>query len=123
MKVSPSKILILGYASAVTLATTVAFGDMYIPSAPTSIGNFNQLLGTVVSFATGFVGVIAVLFLIINGFNYITAGGNAKKVAAATEGVKNALIGVVIVVVAVLIVNYIMRDFLKVNLKTTTEAT
>jgi|GEM_PF-2037834 len=106
-------------------ATNVALAQssIFIPSAPTSMTSFNQVLQRVVTFAAGFVGVIAVLYLIMSGFNYIMAGGNAKKVQAATQGIQNAIIGIVIVVIAVLLVNYVLYNLLDVNATSTTNPT
>ena len=54
-----------------------------------------------------FVGVIAVLYMMMSGFKYVTAGGDAKKAGEAKEGITHALIGIAITLVAYLLVDQV----------------
>ncbi len=45
-------------------------------------------------------GIIALMFLVIGGVRYITAGGNPDAVAAAKTTILNAVIGVVVIFIA-----------------------
>ncbi len=53
------------------------------------------------------VGYASVIFLIIGGFRYMTATGDASKMTAAKGTVANAIIGLVIALASVAIVNTI----------------
>jgi len=56
-----------------------------------------------------------VLYLIMSGFQYILAGGDQKKAAAARSAIQNTLIGVVIVVIAYIMVKFVLINFLSVK--------
>ena len=54
------------------------------------------------------VGVLAVLYLVYGGVLYITAGGDAEKANKGRTAITNAIIGIVIVVLALVIYNFAM---------------
>ena len=60
-------------------------------------------------------GIIAVIFLIIGGFRYITAGGNEESSEAARKTLTNAIIGLVIIILAFVIVNVISNALVSSN--------
>lgn len=66
-----------------------------------------QIFRTIINWALGIAFGIAVIFLIIGGFRYITAGGNEESVAKGKSSVINALIGIVIIVLSYVIVNVV----------------
>ncbi len=53
------------------------------------------------------VGIVAVLFLIIGGFRYITSAGNDESVESAKKTIQNAIIGLIVVILAYVIVTVI----------------
>lgn len=78
-------------------------------SAPLTLEEFvvkvlNWLIGASV--------ILCVVMLIISGFLYMTSGGNEDKVGKATKTLVNAIIGLVISFVAVMLVNFILKKFL-----------
>jgi hypothetical protein len=52
-------------------------------------------------------GAIAVIYLIYGGVLYITAGGDAEKATKGRTAVINAVIGVVIILLALVIVSWV----------------
>lgn len=54
------------------------------------------------------IGVIAVVMIIIAGFNFITSGGDAAKVTAARNTILYAIVGLVIVALAEVIVHFVL---------------
>jgi len=62
----------------------------------------------ILNFVIGAVALVAVVMLIWNGVQYITAGGDEGKVEKATKGITNAVIGLVICFVAELIVQFVI---------------
>ena len=66
-----------------------------------------QIFRTIINWALGIAFGIAVIFLIIGGFRYITAGGNEESVQKGKSSVINALIGIVIIVLSYVIVNVV----------------
>lgn len=52
-------------------------------------------------------GAIAVIYLIYGGILYITAGGDAEKATKGRTALINAIIGIIIILLALVIVVYI----------------
>lgn len=69
--------------------------------------NVNALIKTVINWALGITFAIAVLFLIIGGFWYITAGGNEEQADKGKKTIVNALIGVIVIILSYVIVNVV----------------
>lgn len=56
-------------------------------------------------------GIIAVVMIIINGFQYMTSGGSADKVGNAKKGLMQSIIGLAITLLAATIINFIVGLF------------
>lgn len=69
--------------------------------------NVTQLFRTIINWALGIAFGVAVIFLIVGGFRYVTAGGNEESVEKGKGSVINALIGIVIIVLSYVIVNVV----------------
>ncbi len=61
----------------------------------------------IINIALAVAGLIAVLFLIIGGFRYITAAGNEETAEQAKKIILNAIIGIVVIILAFVIVRVI----------------
>jgi len=78
---------------------------------PDPVGNVNSrsdviaLIAKVIEWALYLSGAVAVVFVIIGGYRYLTAGGNEETATKARKAVVNALIGLVIIILAYVIVN------------------
>lgn len=51
--------------------------------------------------------VIGVIFIIVGGIRYVTAGGNAEQAAAATKTIAFAAVGIAIILVAFILVRLV----------------
>jgi hypothetical protein len=69
--------------------------------------NVNSLIRTVINWLLGIAFAVAVLFLIIGGFQYITSAGNEEAAEKGKGTAVNALIGIVIVILSYVIVNVV----------------
>ncbi len=67
-------------------------------SSDVSETTFSSTLGTIVSVALGFLGVIFIILIIWAGYNWMTAGGNEEKVSKARHTIVRAIIGLIIIV-------------------------
>lgn len=76
------------------------------PVLPNSLGNGGNDAGppAIGSLVSGFIGaffifafIIAIFYLLLGGFNWITSGGDKAKLQAARDEITNALIGLVVV--------------------------
>ena len=68
-------------------------------------------LNTVIALA----GVVCVVMMIVAGYSYITAAGDENKVKKASQTLTWAIVGLVVCFVAIVLVNFIMNDVLKVK--------
>jgi hypothetical protein len=67
----------------------------------TNIGLSNRdpraIAADVINILLGFLGIIAVIIILIGGFKWMTAGGNEDKVAEAKKLISAGVIGLVII--------------------------
>lgn len=66
-----------------------------------------EIILRVIQILLAIAGLVAVIFLIVGGFRYITAGGNEETAEAAKKTITNAIIGIVIIILAFVIVRVI----------------
>ena len=81
-------------------------GRFINPSSRSSEGIFSSLVANLTGWILAIVGLVAFFYLIVSGFNYITAGGDAAKAGLARTGIINAIIGVIVVLLAYVIVRF-----------------
>ena len=106
----------------VLLAVVIMFAPVYFASAQlgrnfqcdsstglncTAGTSVNQLIRTVINWMLGVAFGIAVLFLIIGGFWYITSAGNEETAEKGKGTAVNAIIGIVIIILSYVIVNVV----------------
>jgi hypothetical protein len=65
------------------------------------------LLGNLLFWLLGLVGLVAVIFVIYGGAKFILSGGDPKQVEGARKTITYALIGLAVVIMAAVIVNLI----------------
>lgn len=68
-------------------------------------GSFQDILITALRTIISLSGLIAILFIIIGGFYYITAGGNEKQTEVGKNYILNSIIGLVIIIMAYVILS------------------
>jgi type IV secretory pathway VirB2 component (pilin) len=81
--------------------------DISIINNFTNFESLDAFIINLVNLAVSFSVLIAVVALIIAGFKYILAMGDEEKVEDATRSLVFALIGLVIVFIAPLVVEYL----------------
>lgn len=79
----------------------------------TTAGQLPVIIGSIISTLLSFVGVLLLCYLIYAGFLWMTAGGDKTKVSTATTTIRNAIIGLVIIMAA-----YAIADFVLTTLTT-----
>lgn len=77
-------------------------------NADANTQGFNDLLRSAVNIISAIVGVVAVIMIIVGGFKYITSGGDSQKISSAKSTLIYAIIGLVIVALAQLIVQFVI---------------
>lgn len=73
-------------------------------SNPTTI---SELLRQLINWALYISAALSVIFIIIGGYNYITAGGNTEQAKKGRTSLVNALIGLVMIVLSYTIVQVV----------------
>lgn len=98
----------LNTADAIQCGTNTAAG---VPQGTTADAgkNIDTTVQNVINILSIAVGIAAVIMLIIGGFRYITSSGNQETVKAAKNTITYALIGLVIVALAQVIVNFVLN--------------
>jgi hypothetical protein len=77
---------------------------------PVSFSGLDGLLMYLIQFAISASIIIAVVALIVAGFKYILAMGDEDKIKSATRSLVFALIGLVVVFIAPLVVQFVMSN-------------
>jgi len=80
-------------------------------------GGFVHYIQMVYKFLIWTVGIAALLMLTIGGFMYMTSAGNQAHAETAKKIIKDALLGLVIVLFTWVLLNLINPDLVKINLK------
>ena len=99
-------------SSSIQLAQATGW-QSYIPTGSFASGNFETLVQRVINILLALAGAVAVIYVIIGGYQYTTASGNAEQAAAARSTILNALIGLLVIFAAFAIVNFVVIRFLR----------
>ncbi len=82
-------------------------GNVYGNATPTDV---RTTIARIINIILGFLGVIFVVLTIVAGFQYMTAAGNEEKTKKALGLIKNAVIGLVIVLMSWMITRFVVRQ-------------
>lgn len=69
-------------------------------------------IGSIINVALGFLGVVAVVIVLIGGFQYMIAGGNDEKVAKAKKWIISGIIGLAIILSAYAITTFVVQNLI-----------
>ena len=72
--------------------------------------DLSQLIRNIANIAIALVGTVALLFLIIGGFYYITSAGNPDNVGKAKQTILYSIIGLILAIVSYAIINFIINQ-------------
>ncbi len=64
----------------------------------------------VINIILGFLGIIAVVIILLGGFKWMTAGGNEEKVEEAQKLIKAGIIGLIIILAAWGIASFVINS-------------
>ncbi len=80
---------------------------------PIAFGDLPHIIGNIVRILLIFAGLTVLFYLIIGGYQYTTAGGNAETAAAARTTILNAVIGIIIIFASYALVTWLMGTFIE----------
>lgn len=98
--------------------TAFALADLYQPGCSSFDGalrcdaantSINDIIVKVLNILLGVAFLVAVLFLVIGGFRYITSAGNEEVAGKGRATIINALIGIVVIILSYVIVQVVAR--------------
>ena len=101
--------------------------NKYLAASFTIKGNFSPadkfanagaLVTNIIIILTSFAGALAFIFIIIGGIKFITAAGDEKKMASATQTLTYAIIGLIVTAVSFIILR-VVQHFLGANVAIT----
>lgn len=104
---------------AMTPMISMAAADLGLDDANPGLGDADvkDIVNNIIGVILGFLGLIAVVLILIGGFMWMTAGGNEDRVATGRKYIINGVIGLIIILAA-----YAIASFVITNLQTATTA-
>ncbi len=93
-----------------TLANSLQEGLTDFKEADSGLNTSGTLIGYVANIIRWILGILGTVFfviIVIQGYLYMIAGGDASKTAAATGAITNAVVGLLIIMGAFLITNFV----------------
>ncbi len=72
--------------------------------------DLTAMIGTILSAVYGVVGIIAVIMIILGGINYATSQGDPGKIKKGKDTILYGIIGLVIVLLAFAITNFVLTN-------------
>lgn len=92
---------------------SVGTSSFFKPICPiTSDYSLATLIDTIITYMLYIAGALAVIYLLYSGILYITAGGDETRATKARTGIVNAVIGIIIIVLAFVIEKAAARLFI-----------
>jgi hypothetical protein len=71
-------------------------------------GDIRQTAARIINVALGFLGIIAVVIVLLGGFKYMIAGGNEEKTSEARKLIVSGIIGLAIILSAWAITSFVI---------------
>lgn len=73
--------------------------------------------GRIIQVSLGLLGIVATVLIIYAGFRWMTAGGNEDSVKTARQILFSAVIGLVIILTAYAVTNFVLRELFEATTK------
>ena len=99
--------VILGMGATVIVNTIINVLNITTSAGVEQKFNNGNLLN-IFNWAYGMAGLVAVIFIIRGGVMYLTSSGNPSKTSQATKSIIHAVVGLMIVIFAAVITNFIV---------------
>ncbi|MFH1077663.1 MAG: pilin [Patescibacteria group bacterium] len=109
----------LGMTAAIVLPSVVfaqpdslSANDLGVGAIQSSIklgsGDVRQTAARIINVALGFLGIIAVVIVLLGGFKYMISGGNEEKTSEAKKLIVSGIIGLAIILSAWAITSFVI---------------
>jgi hypothetical protein len=94
-------------------ADDVGITDIEESGLKLSGGDVRQTAARLINVALGFLGIVAVIIVIIGGFQYMLSGGNEEKTSAARKLMISGIIGLAIILSAWAITTFVLSRLIE----------
>ncbi len=81
----------------------------------TTVRTLPEIVGNIINIVLSFLGVLLLVYLIYAGFLWMTSGGDSKKADSAQQYIKNAVIGLVIILASFAISNFVITNLANIQ--------
>lgn len=102
-------------AHAQQLETEDFFGDEFTESTGLGQADLKETIGNLIKVFLGFLGIVAVIIVLMGGFKWMTASGNEDKVSDAKKMLIAGVIGLAIILSAYAITEFIVSSVLEAS--------
>ncbi|HBW74257.1 MAG TPA: hypothetical protein DEF59_03270 [Candidatus Magasanikbacteria bacterium] len=75
--------------------------------------DIRETVGNIINVALGLLGIVAVVIILIGGFEWMTAGGNEEKTGEAKKRIMAGVIGLAIILSAYAIAKFVIDSLVK----------
>jgi len=95
------------------LAQNVDFGLEYAAQTGLGTQDLRVTIAKIIRAFLGFLGVVAIALILYGGFSYMTSAGNPEKVEKAKRILRNAIIGLLIIITSFAIAQFVLTYLLQ----------
>ena len=90
--------------------TEINFGLIYGEDTGLGKQDVRQTISKIINVALGLLGIVAVVIMLIGGFEWMTAGGNEEKVTSAKSRIFMGILGLAIILSAYAIARFVLEQ-------------
>lgn len=98
------------HAATGQLEATDLLGQDFGDATGLGQGDLTTTIGSLIRVALGFLGVVAVVIILLGGFKWMTAGGSDEKVGEAKRLIIAGIIGLAIILSAYAIASFVISS-------------
>jgi len=84
-----------------------------------STRDLRAVIGSIIKTVLGFLGVVAIIIILIGGFKWMTAGGSEEKVGEAKKWLISGIIGLAIILAAYAITTFVISSLMEATISDT----
>lgn len=110
-----STLFIIGFFALSSFVQAQGLDTGLEPIEATGLGQLDirEIIANIIKVALGLLGIAALVLILYGGYKWMTAAGNEDQISEAKKILTNATIGLVIILSAYSIVNFVLTNLLK----------
>ncbi|MFA6521999.1 MAG: hypothetical protein WCT24_00145 [Patescibacteria group bacterium] len=94
------------------LETSDLLDDDFSDASGLGTADLKETIGNLIKVALGFLGIVAIVIVLMGGFKWMTAGGNDEKVTEAKKLLIAGVIGLAIILASYAITEFVIGSIL-----------